>query len=485
MKSRVVVYTILLFLLIFAVCFKYNADTLFALLGNYYYKHNNISKAQLFYEKSFRLGNKDADLREMYVNTIITSPLTIDAQDKLVQIAEGDIVDAASIKAKNFLYDLKRELHRKYSMNYIKQAPYNQKIVRWNKLPITYSFKNQSGVPPEFKQEIQNAFSEWEKLSSLMFTEVHNGNANILIEFHQNKSEDLEYGKKYVVAYTVPQVNANKLENMKINFYLQDPEGHYFTANQVYNTALHEIFHALGFMGHSYDPENIMYLSKDSKSTINDDRKKLTEADIETLKLLYKIRPDITNSNDLKSEYVPYLILGDNEEVNTSKVKEAKIYIYHAPTLPSGYIDLAESLVAEKRYPDAIRSLEKALSLADTDEIKYIIYYNLAVSYFYINHFEMTMDYINKAMSIKNSEELHFLLAETFIKQGKTEAAIKEYEKLIVFKPDNIDYTINLANIYIKKYNYLKARKILKNYLRINPKEKDNVRLHPYGALLF
>ena len=80
-------------------------------LGNRYYKQNNIKKAQEFYEKSFALGNKDTGVREIYVNSIINSPLDIDAQEKLVRLAEDNIQDAASIKAKYFLYDLKREIH--------------------------------------------------------------------------------------------------------------------------------------------------------------------------------------------------------------------------------------------------------------------------------------------------------------------------------------------------------------------------------------
>ena len=36
-----------------------------------------------------------------------------------------------------------------------------------------------------------------------------------------------------------------------------------------------------------------------------------------------------------------------------------------------------------------------------------------------------------------------------------------------------------------KKYDYINARKVLKNYLRRNPKEKDNARFSPYRMLLW
>jgi len=481
MKNRIILYSCLLVLLTLALFIRNNAGLIFAQIGNYYYKHNDIVRAQSYYEKSFAKGNREA--REIYVNSIINSPLTIEAQEKLVKLAEDNIQDAASSKAKYFLYDLKREIHNLYPLNYIKQAPFNQQVVRWNKFPVTYAFKATADVPKEYIEEINNAFSEWEKVGAILFTKKE-GNADIIISFKNSKNKNMELGRKYVVAYTVPQISSNILQRMDINFFIQDPEGNKFSRNQIYNTALHEIFHALGFMGHSFDKENIMYLAKDNNSLVKDTRAELTEADTSTLKLLYKIKPDVTNSEELKSEYVPYLVLGDDEEVNVSKAREAKNYIYHAPTLPGGYIDLAESLVGEKRYPEAIRNLEKALSLADTKEMQYIVYYNLAVAYFYIDHKEMSLEYLEKAREIKDLEELHSLKAEILLKKDK-DAAISEYNYLITLSPDKPDYTIRLANIYIKDYEYLKARKVLKNFIKRHPDMKNDKRFSPYGILLW
>ena len=156
-------YIFLIILLLLALYFQYNAGDIYAKIGNFYYKRNNIVQAQNFYEKSFKLGNNDADTREVYINTIINSPLTIEAQEKLVKIAEGKIVDSASIKAKYFLSDLKKEIHRKYPLNYIKQAPYNQKIVRWNKLPITYSFKNKENADKNSEKDGKKRKNKKEK----------------------------------------------------------------------------------------------------------------------------------------------------------------------------------------------------------------------------------------------------------------------------------------------------------------------------------
>ena len=370
-KSKIIFYSFLITLLISAVYFRANTASVYSNLGNFYYKRNDINKAQMFYEKSFANGNTDFKTRELFVNSLINSPLNLATQKKLIKIAEDNIQDKAKFNAQKFLYDLKREINNQYPNNYIKQATLNQQIVRWGKFPVTYTLKNKNIAPSEYVNEIRAGFSTWERVG-IPFVEVDK-NANIVIDFLNNTNKEIEYGKKYVIAYTVPNISSKKLNEMDIHFYIQTPDGQRFTNNQIYNTAIHEIFHALGFMGHSFNKDSIMYFSQNSDYFINDTRLNLTVEDINTLKLLYKIAPDITNDNELAGEYLPYLVLGGSDEVSISKVKEAKNYIYNAPTLPSGYIDLAESMVARKNYPQAIKCLEKALQLAETKDMFYII----------------------------------------------------------------------------------------------------------------
>lgn len=477
---------LLLFIILFGVLWtKSNLDWVYAKQADYYFRKNNIPLAQQCYEKAFELGLENSKARDIYVNSIINSPLTIEAQEKLVKFLDYPIEDSAKLKVEYFLYDLKREIYRKYPENFISNAVYNQKVMRWSSSPISYKFENIKDAPEYFAREIENAFTEWEKVTEHRFMFIENEqNPNIIIRFESNNptSEDRQ---KFVVAYTVPEINADILKNMEIVFYTKDPLGNNFTNNQVYNTALHEIFHALGFMGHSNDKNHIMYLTKDSNTHGNTLKETITQADINTITLLYKIKPQITNTNDSKSEYIPFLVLGDEKEVNTEKIKEAKIYIKKAPNLPAGYIDLAEGYVAAKDYPKAIKTLEKALQLADNNEILGMIYFNLAITYFYIDHLEMAQSYLKKSMEIEDSEEKHYLLGEIYVRKGDTEKAIKEYSSLIRQNPQNIEYTIALTNIYVINREFIKARKTLKNFVKINPSERNNPRLKPYGILNF
>lgn len=486
-KYKIVVYIIILVFLLFILYIKYHAEYFYVGLGNHYYKHNNINRAIENYEKAFKLGINDSKLRDVYVNSIINSPLTVERQEKLAKIASDEINDTASETAEYFLHNLRREIINKYPNNYIQQATYNGKILHWGRFPITYTIKNIKNIPAEFAEEIDNAFNEWERVSScrVTFLKENIGSADIEVEFFSDKTENVEYGKKYVTAYTTPDVSQDNLRKMNIKFNILDPEGKLYTRNQIYNTALHEIFHALGLMGHSYEPDDVMFMAKNGYKIIKDERMKISDSDKKTLELLYKIKPDITNENKLQYEYIPYLVLGDTSERNNSKKLEAKNYIYNAPTLPGGYIDLAESLASDGKNVEAIHNLEKALRLAIDNDTKYIIYYNMAVSYYKIEFYDLALDYVNKAFEIKDSEELELLQAEIFLKTKKIKSAIENYSKLVQKYPSNIEYTIALANIYVKKHDYFKARKVIKNYMKNNPKDKKNKRLEPYGILRF
>ena len=479
--------TSFLFLLIVILVFlgvNKNMDKIMAYKADYYFRKNNLTTAQKYYEKAFDLGFSSTEARDCYVNSLINSPLTLQSQEKLEKFLNINIYDNAKLKVEYFFYDLKREIHNKYPHNYINLTTHNQKVVRWSDLPITYGYTNADNVPPYYIDEIDNAFNEWERATEhQLFFEKVTQNPNIIIDFSANNPAE-EDVYKYVVAYTTPTIATNKLKNSRITFYVKDPQGALYSKNQIYNTALHEIVHALGFMGHSNEPNNIMYLAKDSKTVSSDLRETLTQGDINTIKLLYKIKPDISNSDKNNSLYTPFLVLGSDEEINISKTREAKTYIQKAPELAIGYVDMAENYVASKEYAKAIKNLEKALQLANTDEILWIVYYNLAASYFYIGHYEMTNSYLEKAREIKDSEEIHHLQAETYIKEKKYKEAAFEYNILRNKNPENIEYTIGLTNLYVRNKNFIKARQTLRKFTNDNPKEKENPRFKPYGILM-
>lgn len=483
-KSSWVLLLVLTLVLFGVIYYNNHQDVFYVKKAHRCFKNNNIACTQYNLEKAFQLGVKSLPERELYLNTIITAPLDIKAQEKLLKFKNLGVIDSASSKAEHFVYDLCRAINDKYDDNYIMQSVLNQKILRWGQFPITYYIQfEDKDIPEYYQQEVVNAFSEWAKATDFQLSFVHaNEKANIVIKFSNHNPADSD-DKKYIVAYTTPDIVGKELRTMNIIFYVKDPAGNYYSENQVYNTALHEIAHALGVMGHSNNQNNIMYLTKDDYNSFEDERAELSQADINTIKLLYKLKPDITNKLDDKSEYLPFLVLGDSEDVSNAKIREAKLYIKRNPQIPNGYVDLAEAYVGIGEYSKAIKCLEKGFDFALTDATREMLFYDLAVCNYYLNNFILAEDYIKKALDIKETENSRFLLVRVYMQTENYDNAKIELEKLIAKYPTNIEYTISLTNIYLNEKKYLKARRVLKNFIKQNPDERFNPRLDAYGFL--
>ena len=144
---------------------------------------------------------------------------------------------------------------------------------------------------------------------------------------------------------------------------------------------------------------------------------------------------------------------------------------------------MAEAYVGIKDYENALINLKKALRLADTEEIQAMVYFNLAVVYLYSDDLELAKKCISYSMSIKDSEEKHYLLGEILVKEGDYENAIKEYSQLLNKNPNNVDYVLYVINIHVLNREYLKARKVLSKFWKNNPQERNNPKFNSYGVL--
>ena len=484
-KSNLWIILSALFIVLgFGIYYSSHAEQILVLQANYYGQKNDKLKAIKCYEGAFDMGYNDTKARDKYVQLMLEMPSDAEIQDRLVKFLKYPVSDTAKYQVQQNLTKLRNEVYRKYPENYIRQATLNQKVVRWSNVPITYVFVNENQAPSYYTKSIEAAFTTWENATGhrILFSQNRDENSNIIIRFRIQQQQVDNYDK-YVVAYTKPVIKGNTLKAMTIDFYITNPDGDNYTENQVYNTALHEIAHALGFMGHSDNPGDLMYLSANRYSNMKDLRVDLSQADINTINLLYSIKPDISDTNFVKSEYLPYLVFGNDRDVANAKIREAKIYINNAPTLPSGYMDLAEGYVAATDYQRAIKNLNKALTLAEDSSTQYMIYYNLAITYYLMNDYDNAVASINKAIKINNTEDCHYMLAQVYNDSNMIDKAIEEYELLMDKSPSNIEYVIALTNIYVRKHNYIMARKILGQFIKKNPHERNNTRFAPYGII--
>ena len=205
---------------------------------------------------------------------------------------------------------------------------------------------------------------------------------------------------------------------MIITFYKNNPLGEDNTSTQIYNTALHEIGHALGISGHSDNPNDVMYGNNNAvtkfASIFEDETAFLSKRDLNTITLLYRLAPTITNSKGWYYEnlYYPPLILGNEEEILKKKLDEYQNYIDQYPNYCGGYINIATVYSTMGNNKKAQESLDRAEELSTNQDEKYLINYNKAVLYYNNQDFQSALEMAHKAQSIKDDETTRTLIED-------------------------------------------------------------------------
>ena len=378
---------------------------------------NQYVKAYKQLKRAYVLRPKNKNFRYYYVKSMTYLKPIEEIQKEMFNFAQSKQPDAAQKLADYQVNEWKNNILGNLGEHYIEHAPFDSQILRWdtNTFPLKVKLTIPITTPDYYREEIEKAFIEWSlQTGFLKFEFVESGDADIIVEFSPLPDNICEDGVcKYVVAYTTPKISGNVLKSMTITMYDKDANGNYFSDKELYNTVLHEIGHALGIMGHSYSSDDLMYMSMQTDinfTRYRNDFQYLSKDDLNTINLLYKMIPDVSNvpMSKFKKEGLIYapIVLGNEKQINNRKVQEALNYIKSAPELPSGYIDLAIAYAELEKYAKAIEELRNALERAKTDEERYLIYYNIAVIYLNSNKLEEAEQYLELAKTLNNSEDI-------------------------------------------------------------------------------
>lgn len=470
--------------------------------GRKAYLAKDYNKAYEDLKIAVKLDPKDSEARYYYVLTLTKFLPTVEVQKEIYWISQSNSSDSADLVAHKQLDLWKNQILYNIGSNYIEKVPYNDKILRWDatKFPLAVSIENYSSnqVPEYYKTSIENAFSQWQSTTGnfLRFKLVNNPQyAQISVKIVSVKnSRNCKEGEecKYVAAYTEPSLKGNLLNKMVITVYDTNSNNQFFSQKQIYNTVLHEIGHSLGIMGHSDNSNDLMYMqsnsSNDNFDRFRSDFQMISSADVNTLKLLYKLIPDITNTpqsefNPANQFFAP-IVMGSSEQINSKKMTEAQNYINSAPNIPNGYIDLASAYSEQRDYSKAISALNKALELSSSDNDKFIIYYNLAIVYMNTQDWDNSIKYAQMAKQIKDSPDVENLFVAINFNQGNSEFAKQAYILALSKEPGNINDSLNLANLYLKEFDFAAAGKTLNKLVQVNPSAKLNQKVKSYWLLM-
>ena len=395
------------------------------LMPSYFYsqgKHNydkqNYEKAYNYLKKSYNIDKKNQDYRYYYVHTMLKLKPDKSIQEDMFKISTDTLNDSAHQAAQNQVSKWKYNVLKNIGNNYIEQVPSNSKILRWSKFPVKYTIINNSGsnIPDYYFNVVKRAFSQWHSSTKFLKFEESQNDAQIIIEYKKLPDNVCEGNVcRFVLGFTTPEFSGKHLKKMNIILYDKNPVGNFFSENELYNTVLHEIGHALGIMGHSYNENDLMHMSAEQTNIYTQYRSSfqyLSQQDINTITLLYKLIPDITNSDNINTEGLVYapIILGTSEDISKRKLKEAQNYIKKAPDLAGGYIDLGVAYVELGKNNEAIEAMQKAYDLAKNDTEKYLSLFNLSLIYMNNGNMQKAKEYALKAQQISDTEDIRNLI---------------------------------------------------------------------------
>lgn len=420
--------TIFLLFVIAAVAeiFIYMLPSLSFKQGKNFYSAQKYAEAFKPLSFAYNSHKDNSDYRYYYVLNLTNLKPVLKVQKDLFEISQSKIDDTARYIAKKKINEWRANVEENIGSTYIQNAASEKGIIRWDpaKFPLKTAILNMDNVPGYYQKEIFASLDSWhEAVEFLTFKTVQKEtDADIVIKtvpLPQDICNDNVC--QYTAGFTVPEVKHGLLKRMIITLYDKTPDGKYLSDKEFFNIVLHEMGHALGVIGHSYYEGDLMFVSTAGSNATDYLRsgssfQYLTANDINTIKLLYKLIPDISNTsieniNPTGLIYAP-IIIGSEEEVKQRKLKEAKDYIKETPMLSGGYIDLGIAYSELGDDENAIKAFEKAEQLAVTDTELYMVYYNLAIQYKLTGKKTTALKYAQKAQTISATSETAELISK-------------------------------------------------------------------------
>lgn len=410
-----------IFFIVLVIALVYKSP--FSALYNYnkakaFYDSKQYEQSLPYFERSLFASPKGILARFYYVLALSKAKPSYSVEKKLFDLSKSTINDEATKTAKIQVKALKFKLLRGLENNYIYNAINGNDILRWDirSFPLKVYFENPTSVPDYYVDAIKRAMGLWTSNTNFVKFVVVNTpeSANIYVKFTDIDTDCKNKTCRYAVAYTQPVlVNDNILKRMDLTFYRTNPRNQSFSNDEVFNTAVHELGHTLGIMGHSDNPTDLMYSSNDGGIPWNGSlRQSLSMRDLNTLVLLYRLEPSISNVKNLKSEnfYYAPLILGDNDQILQKKLLEFKKYINMYPEMASGYINIASVYSDMGDFDSVISSLNQAEKLAKNADETYMIAYNRSVVYYNMQQYDEALKFAKVAKSIKDNQSIQDLI---------------------------------------------------------------------------
>lgn len=488
-KKRIIFFWMILFIALGFLITRIFIVDIACEVGKAAYQNKQYEQAAKLLKTVYSINPDNKECLYYWAASLSKLPITLENQKDLYKIAQSDNDSAGELLASKILKSYKAKILLKSGDNYIEKALYNDTVLRWNleNLPLKYCIESSAPIPNFYVNSTHNSFKLWQSHSNelLTFSPTENKNeANIIITFSETGDLEKCTGEncEYSVGTTIPKLKGDKLLFMDVKINTKNNLHHYFSQEEISTVLTHEIGHALGIWGHSTNKSSIMYYSADKQYGYTS--KNIAPLDTNTLRLLYRLSPTITNqaisqANKDRQIYSPILI-SSLQNNNNFAIKKSIEFLDKDPHDANRWIELAAAYGENKQYEESIKTLKRALAVATDPELLSIIYYNLSNDYISLHDFENALTCAKKAQQFKDDTETKILIAYVHLKNKKYSLAEKELKVLSEEEPTNIDIATNLADVYIDQKQFLKAREVLKTLMSKNPEAKFDERLSSY-----
>ncbi len=468
---------------------KTNGDKVLTFYADKLFDDKEFEKAYSVYDTINCSYPENAYSQTKMVECLSKMPLTYSVQKKLLEFAQKDDGSEAEKLATKIVLIVREKVYKKYGDTYLNSALNNDMVIRWSKKssPLPYYIHCEKNTPSYFVEQTESAFSDWTRETDelVKFVRVNNPiKAKILINFQgQPENGDGEYH----TAITSPVIENEKvLKQMKINAFVKTNKGEYLSKNQVKTIITHEIGHSLGFWGHPKDNKSVMYYSLNNTYDFYERRvdTPISGKDVETIKLLYALAPDVCdNVEELEKQerfIYPKMLTSPVDNDREKMIERAKTMLEEHPEDIGSALSLADAYNENGKYKE---SIELMLFLTEHNfdkNLQSILFYNISNCYISLKDFDKAFYYAKEAQNCVNSVDNRCLIAYIKFCKNDLDGAEKDYYEILEKTPNCKNAVLGLADIYIKKKQYMKAREILKYILKQYPEFKNEKVFNPY-----
>jgi tetratricopeptide (TPR) repeat protein len=340
--------------------------------------------------------------------------------------------------------------------DYLDDVTENGKFVRWalTKMPLKlYIEKAPQGIrnfQPAFISQIPKALEVWaatlgHQLSYRLVDDPEKADLRVTwTNTIDTRGHNADGGTSYTAGLTIPKIHDDQIRYMDIKIATFDIKGKPQNTDIIYAVAIHELGHALGLLGHSSDPGDIMY-AQNQHVTAPSNRDK------NTIRKLYTEVADINNLPASERDQNPDRddeIAKKLDETIARMERQAKedgmaltylnlgvAYFQKGKTL-AGNPDLDSKIQEEQPgywYQKALTATSQTISLEPQDPRAY---HKRALIYQEIGDWGNALSDIRKAISFDYKEPEYYLLQSWFLaKTGDSAQARSSLDTFLRYKP--------------------------------------------------